>query len=218
MTFFAKTSCVLLALPCAALAYSTGIVGYSGQQQKYCTDCHGGGALPTVKLAGPTALDAGDTGDYTLTITGGAAVVGGTDISVDNAAAQLVAGTGTSVFGGEITHNLPAPFTANTLVFPFQVVAMPSAGTVTIYGAGNSCNGDQHTSGDNSALDQLTVTVTGSILPDGGNAIDTPAVDPNGAPPVLGPVAGCEVGLGPCGVGMAALLLALLRRTTTLQG
>src|SRR5579871_2071523 len=143
MTHRAHRLAVLLSLPSAALAYSTGIVGYSGQQGNYCVACHGGGALPSVKLAGPSALDAGDTGNYTLTVTGGPAVVGGTDISVDNAAAQLVAGTGTALFAGELTHTLPAPFNGNTLVFPFQVVAPPSAGTVTIFGAGNSCNGDQ---------------------------------------------------------------------------
>ena len=49
---------------------------------------------PTVTLSGPTQLLPGDTGSYTLTITGGPGAsggLGGMNVAVDNTSAQLQA-------------------------------------------------------------------------------------------------------------------------------
>src|SRR5688572_17016340 len=83
----------LAMLPSAALAYGSGIVGYSGQTPGVsCNSCHAipsGVNQPVVTIAGPTTLNHGATGNYTLTITGGPGVRGGMNVSADNFNATL---------------------------------------------------------------------------------------------------------------------------------
>jgi hypothetical protein len=87
----------LMALP--THARSSGITGYSGKNGSTCTACHTNNSkpIPTMTLSGPTQLLPGDTGNYTLTITGGPGAsdgLGGMNVAVDNTSAQLQAGTG----------------------------------------------------------------------------------------------------------------------------
>ena len=76
-----------------AVAYPTGISGYSGKSGMTCTSCHSTGAAPTVTLTGPTTVASGSTNSYTLTNTGGGN--GGLDVAAS--AGTFTAGTGTQV-------------------------------------------------------------------------------------------------------------------------
>ncbi|PTL81934.1 MXAN_6652 family MXYO-CTERM-anchored protein [Vitiosangium sp. GDMCC 1.1324] len=171
------TAC-LMSVP--ALANSTGITGYSGKTAQTCTTCHSGGAAPTVEISGPDSLQAGATGNYTLIIRGGAGVKGGFDVAVDNTAATLAAGTGSKLQSGELTHTAPKPASGGEIRFDFSLVAPQSAGSVKIFGAGNSVNGDGAVTLDNSATTSKTVTITAAPEEDTGGCSAT-----GGAPVML---------------------------------
>jgi hypothetical protein len=160
----------LLMLAADARAHEDGISGYSGKSSTICSECHSGGATPTVSLSGPTSLQAGASGTYTLTITGGAAVAGGLDAALDSA--SLTAGAhlatvsaSTQILSGEVTHTAPVSFTGGSLSFQLSVVAPPAARTMTLYAAGNSTNHNGEDSGDKAAATTMSITVTGNVPP-----------------------------------------------------
>lgn len=157
-------SACLLSAP--AFAESPGKTGYSGKSGATCTACHSGGSATTVELTGPTSLAAGATGQYKLTISGGPGVKGGMNVAVDNTAASLEPGTDTRKASNELTHKAPKPASGGTITFDFTMVAPPSAGTVKLFAAGNSVNGNGAESGDMSATTSLSVNVTGSNEPE----------------------------------------------------
>jgi len=151
--------CVLSA---QAFANQLGVVGYAGNTADTCNNCHSGGATPTVTITGPATLQAGQTGDYQLVVTGGASARAGLDVAVDSPAAQLLGVRADTVsFGNEIHHTAPRAFTNGRATFAFQLVAPPFAGAVRLFGAGNSCNGNGSSSGDRAGFTTFTVTVTG---------------------------------------------------------
>ncbi|MBL8955586.1 MAG: hypothetical protein JNK82_32725 [Myxococcaceae bacterium] len=156
---------VLLA-PAAAFATSAGVVGYSGKSTVFCTACHGvgAGAAPTVALEGPTSLTTGQVATYTLRITGGPGSRGGLNVAASTAAVGLAAGTGMVLEGGELRHTEPKAFSGGSVSWSFFVTAPPSAGTFTLFGAGNSCNGSG-SGGDRSATTTRVVTVTAANQP-----------------------------------------------------
>ncbi|WP_309892394.1 MXAN_6652 family MXYO-CTERM-anchored protein [Archangium sp.] len=154
----------LCLLSTSALANSTGITDHSGKTaSKTCNSCHNGGSAPTVEITGPSTLAASASGEFTLIIRGGAAVIGGTNIAVSNTAAALepVTGSGLRKSGTELTHSAAKSFTNGELRFNFTMMAPSTAGTVSIFGAGNSANGAAATAGDMGATTKLDVTVTG---------------------------------------------------------
>ncbi len=150
---------IITALMQASLSLaSPGITGYSGKSGSYCNSCHSGGAVPTVTISGPATVAPGSVNSYTLTITGGPLADGACDIAVSGGA--LAAGSGDSLKSSEIVGGPTAP-TSSAVSFPFTWTAPATAGTYTIYGAGNSVNGNNSTSGDGAAAKQLVVTVSG---------------------------------------------------------
>jgi hypothetical protein len=147
-----------------ALAYHNGVAGYSGQSGPTCTACHSGGGTPVVFVSGPSSLDAGDVGSFTFTIMGGAANVGGLDIGVSGDA-TLVPGSDTISAGGDITHPSPKAFASGTVMWSFSLQTGYDGGLITLYAAGNSCNGDGTPNGDDSADTTFTVQVAPGSAP-----------------------------------------------------
>ncbi|MBL8917329.1 MAG: PKD domain-containing protein [Myxococcaceae bacterium] len=151
---------LLVSLPC--LANQLGVVGYSGKGAESCNNCHTGGATPTVAITGPSTLQAGQTGTYQVSISGGAGSRAGMNVAVDVPAAQLLAVAGDSVsFSNEVHHSAPKAFSGGRATFSFRVLAPNFAGPVRLFAAGNSCNGNGSTSGDRAAMTTLQVQVTG---------------------------------------------------------
>ncbi len=194
-----------------------GIVGRSGKQQgQTCmmSGCHGDSPsanAPTVELTGPTSLAAGETGNYTLTITGGPAVKGGMNVAVSNNGGTLnAAGADLQKAGNELTHKEPKAFSGNQVTFDFSLVAPSTAGTVTIFANGNSTNGDGTNAGDNAQADTLSVQITGGTgNPDGGTG------NPDGGTGNPGDGeddGGCAAAGGPPLVLLIALVAAYSRR------
>src|SRR4051794_14600350 len=98
-----------------AQASKGGKTGASGRN-KDCNECHTGGETPTVTLTGPSTLAANGAASYRLTVEGGAAMVGGIDVALDNKQGGLaVMRPGTHVVDGELTHLLPLDFEGGKL-------------------------------------------------------------------------------------------------------
>ncbi|MFP2912446.1 MXAN_6652 family MXYO-CTERM-anchored protein [Pyxidicoccus sp. 3LFB2] len=173
----------------SAFAYATGNVGYSGKQSTTTTcmgsGCHSGGTAPTVTLEGPDTLAPGATGNYSLVIKGGAATRGGFNVAVDTG--TLNAGSGQRKEGGELTHSQSKAFANNEVRFDFTLVAPATAGSIKLFGAGNSTNGNQQETGDASALAPVkTITVAAGGGDGGGD--DEGGCAAAGSAPLLGAV------------------------------
>lgn len=175
-------------LSTSAFAYKGGATSFSGKSSQTCTMCHNGGAAPTVEISGPTTLDAGATGQYTLIIRGGPGLSGGFNVAVDNSAASLTAGTGSKKVGSELTHSAPKPAASGEIRFDFSMMA-PSSGvtSVKIFGAGNSVNGDNTVNGDMSATTTATVTINAPATtpPPATNNEDEGGCSSTGGAPVM---------------------------------
>jgi hypothetical protein len=153
---------VYMAVPDTAWSRASGISGYSGNpgtnNGAICTSCHSGGTAPSVSLSGPSSLTVGTSGVYTITISGGAASVGGFDVSAVGGTLQATA-SGTKLLSGEVTQSTAATFTGGSLSFSFTLTAPAAAGQATLYGSGLSANGNGSTSGDSASKATLVVTV-----------------------------------------------------------
>jgi uncharacterized protein (TIGR03382 family) len=155
-------------LSTSAFAFGAGKTGSSGKSgSQPCTMCHNGGTAPTVEISGPTTLAAGATGQYTLIIRGGAAVKAGMNVAASDAAASLEPGSATEQKkeAGELTHKTSKAFSNGEARFDFSLIAPSTAGTVTLFGAGNSTNGNGTAVGDMSATTTLNVTVSAGNNP-----------------------------------------------------
>ena len=88
-------------------AYPGGISGYSGNPTagggKTCTNCHGGGKIPTVNLTGPMSVAPGAANNYVLTISGGQKLFGALDVSASGGTLAAFE-SGTKLLTGEVTH------------------------------------------------------------------------------------------------------------------
>jgi MYXO-CTERM domain-containing protein len=205
---------LVLLIPAAAAAHPRGQVGASGESGKACMQCHSGGASPRLQISGPLQLDPGARGIYTLTLQGGAGVVGGFDVSVGEPDAKLVAtDRRTRIDGDELTHGQPLPFSSGTLTLSFDVLAPMTGDSFQIFAAGNSCNGDKTPTGDAASTATLSVTINGGV--DDAPAGDRP---PGGGGGQLPPRYGCSMSTQAAASGLAwwvlvGLLLVASRRT-----
>jgi len=145
------------------MALPSGISGYSGASGSTCTACHGGTATtPTVTLtadSGTVMVSPGSTTSYTLTMTGGPAVVAGLDVAATAGTIIDTNASGTRILNGELTMNSPNSVSSGTKTWTFNYMASTSPGTYTIYAAVLSGNGNGGTSGDGTGTANLQITV-----------------------------------------------------------
>lgn len=141
--------------------------GYAGKpnpsfpQGDRCGRCHTGGAVPTATLTGPTTLEAGATGSYTLRVNTNLARTGAA-VAASNGV-DLTAGTNMAKQVEELTHSGgPKTPQGGGTTFAFQAKAPASGTAFTLYYVGMAANNDGRTGGDNStAILTQRVTVTG---------------------------------------------------------
>jgi len=169
-----------------AQANSTGIIGFSGKDGISCNSCHMGGTAPTVTLQGPQSLDVGQTGAFSLTILSNRRTQqrhGG--LNVASNAGTLVAGGGTRILGGELTHTQPRMNDGDDrAVFAFQWIAPMTSGTYTLWAAGNSVNLNGANTGDLAATALLNVVVGKSASPTPSRTVTlVPTITPSPTPP-----------------------------------
>lgn len=158
-----------------AFADLNGRSGRSGLTGSTCTGCHSNAASrPTVTFtAGPTSVMAGSVSNFTVTISGGPGMNGSIDVAA-NGGMLAATGAGTQLLNGEVVHDAPKPFTAGSATYSFDWTAPPTAGSVTLFVAGMSDNGDGATSGDGTTLTTRVMTVTG------GTTTPVTAANPGG--------------------------------------
>jgi uncharacterized protein (TIGR03382 family) len=126
-------------------------------------------------------------------------VKAGMNVAVSNNGGTLnPAGGDLKVLAGELTHTAPKNFTNNEARFDFTLVAPSAAGTIKLFAAGNSTNGNDNNDGDRSASTTRDIQITGGSQTDGG-------VPDGGSDPGKG-----EEDDGGCSAAGGAPLLALL--------
>ncbi len=171
------TGAILLTFVGVAFGSSGGISGYSGHPGisggATCATCHTGGVAPAVSIAGPTTVTAGSTSNFTLTISGGQAVGGGFGLSATGGSLVATAAD-TRLVGAELVQaGTKTADGAGVVSWNFGWTAPATAGTVTLYAAGNSVDGDGGTGGDATTLASITITVTAA-------ANQVPTANPGG--------------------------------------
>ncbi len=184
-------------------AFSAGIIGFSGKTPGvFCSQvgCHSGGVEPTVHFEGPTQLEINQMATFRFVVQSNSPlqVAGGLDVSTSSGTLAIVANQGERLKSNEITHEMPKPNDANGVAsFDFTFKAPATAGTVTLFGAGNSANLDTlSTSGDRGATTTLTLTIVGALpatpTPTPTTAEPTPTATPT-------PTTGTAPCVGDCG-------------------
>lgn len=166
---FGLSVAAILALTCfaeVASPFSGGITRKSGKQGGTCNGCHQGGVTPKVTLDGPTSLDAGVLATYTFRIETAAAITGmNAAVSVDDAVMSGDADGGTREDENEVTHARTMRPDGGAAVYTFSMVAPPYGGKITLYAAGNACDGNGNTEGDESAATSIEIDVNGPPRP-----------------------------------------------------
>jgi hypothetical protein len=127
--FLGLIALVIIYLPRSANAYPGGISGFSGKSGSTCTSCHSTGTAPTVTISGPTSVTSGSTNTYTLTVGGS----GNGGLDVASSIGSFIAGTGTQVMNGEITHT--SATTTHSWTFSWTAPTVTTNTTATLYGA-----------------------------------------------------------------------------------
>lgn len=144
-------------------AYEDGVVGASGKDNGYyCRNCHAGGTDPTVAFEGPTTLNPGATATFRFAISSHSdtQIAAGLDLAASDGVLGLVAGQGTHLQFGEVTHSQPkANDVDSQAVFEFTWQAPAGEGTYTLFGAGCSVNDNGQRTGDAAARTTYEIVV-----------------------------------------------------------
>ncbi|NCQ17957.1 MAG: T9SS type A sorting domain-containing protein [Ignavibacteria bacterium] len=127
--------------------YHGGITGRTQKNGVGCT-CHANSPSSAVSVIidGPASLLPGQTETYTVTISGGPLVAGGTNIAAS--AGTLAPGTGLRLENSELTHQAPKTSSSGNVAFSFTYTAPATEGPVTLFANGNSVNLDGTNSND----------------------------------------------------------------------
>lgn len=157
--FYSFYCILLLGIAVAAYASSTGMTGKTKRDGGEGCFCHGASPSPNVNVLinGPDTVDAGTTANFTVTLTGGPLVRGGTNIAALNGDLN-VSDASLQKIGDELTHTSPKAPVSNAVTFNFTYTAPGTPGVDTIYANGNSVNfnfnelGDQWNFANNKAV------------------------------------------------------------------
>ena len=138
---------IILSSTFVLYALSTGITGRTLKNGIGCT-CHNSEPSGNVSVIidGPSIINANETANYTVTITGGPLVAAGTNIAALNGVLNV--GAGLQKIGNELTHIGPKTAAGGSVVFQFTYTAPSTQGTDTIYANGNSVNLNGQNTGD----------------------------------------------------------------------
>jgi outer membrane protein assembly factor BamB len=154
--------------PRDAGAVPFGMTGYSGSEGVSCDSCHGGGALPEVRLDGPQEAEVGEAIALRVLVSSQSEqqTIAGFDVAADAGDFEALAGQGAKTEFGEITHDGPKQNTAGEASWDFLWRAPQAPGWYTLYASGLSADGRRNRGGDGSARVTLDIEVTGPCLGD----------------------------------------------------
>jgi len=144
----------------AAVASSNGSV-LSGTA---CSVCHTDG-VATLQIVGPETVAPHSDNNYTLTISGGPAVVGGLDVWAPDGGTLGILDVMTQLLGGEITHTAPKDFSGSSVSWDFVWSAPETLGIYDIMARGVSANDAMGNGGDWAGMTSLAVQVAAIPIP-----------------------------------------------------
>ncbi|MCP4984255.1 MAG: PKD domain-containing protein, partial [Gammaproteobacteria bacterium] len=156
--------CFTLLFGGQAFGFSGGITGYSGNPASagagaICALCHNTGLPPVVAISGPGSVAPGSVTNYQFTINDSLQPIGGLNVSASSGTLLVPQGeTRIKKVGQELTHDLPTAISGD-ISWSFDWQAPATAGIYTLYASGVTANNDQTATGDNAAIDALTITV-----------------------------------------------------------
>lgn len=176
-TLMTAAALTALTLPLSAEARLDGVDAgrlLGGRAEVGCGGCHGGSASRSTVVAfdGPESLEAGETAEYTLTVTNAASVGAGAVVASSDG--LLTPGEGLGAFESVLLHVSPVEATNGVTTFTFSLTAPEAPGTVTLNAAGNAINGDFDTSGDGWNLGSLEIEVVEATKSEGGPVVEAP--------------------------------------------
>ena len=115
-------------------AYPGGVSSYTKKNNTSGCYCHTSASTSTVlvSIQGPATLQPSQTGDYTVTVSGGAGTAVGVDIAASSGA-LLTSDGNLKILNSELTHPSKKLFSGGQYVFKFKYTAPATAGKVTLY-------------------------------------------------------------------------------------
>lgn len=141
---------IIIAIVSTVILYarSDGIVGTTLKNGNGC-NCHSSSPSSNVSvtISGPDTLSINQTATYTVTISGGSLVRGGTNIAASSGNLQPLSGD-LRKEANELTHTAPKSPVGGQVTFQFNYTAPLSPGTQTLFANGNSVNFNGSNSGD----------------------------------------------------------------------
>lgn len=114
-----------------------------------CGGCHGSSATTDVSvlISGPDTVTAGQTAQFSLTISQSGKTGAGLDIATRNGTLSPVS-SNIHLASGELTQNSDIPMTAGSVSVQFNYTAPAAAGTDSLWATGLATNSNGGTSGD----------------------------------------------------------------------
>jgi hypothetical protein len=146
-------------------AFSGGITGASGKQSRTCAACHGGGVAPLVRFIGPSSIGPGETATYRFEVESRASnqMRAGFNVAAgDGRLDALPNQQARRAPDGELTHSRPQQSVAMVAAWEMTWTAPETPGTYTLFGSGNSVNGNGDPTGDRSSATSLLIAVADS--------------------------------------------------------
>ncbi|MDA0986174.1 MAG: T9SS type A sorting domain-containing protein [Bacteroidetes bacterium] len=158
---------ILILVSIISIASSGGIVGKTKKNGNGCT-CHNTNLTTAVSVIinGPSELKVGETGTFSVAISGGPLSAAGVNIAATGGTLSTISGEGLQFINDELTQTQPKTPTTNTVTFQFKFTAPNQTGSATIYATANSVNLSSTNAGDqwnNSSNKTLTITPTTNI-------------------------------------------------------
>ncbi len=122
---------------------SSGVTNATRKYGPKGCDCHAGSYIDAdasvkVVITGPDSLLLGETGIYTVTVSGGSATRSGINIAVSIGTLSTNGSAFLKSTNSELTHKFPVNYTDGAAVYTFQYKAPNIADSVTMYAAGSS--------------------------------------------------------------------------------
>ncbi|MEO8605342.1 MAG: choice-of-anchor V domain-containing protein [bacterium] len=195
VVILAAAMMVCAALTRPAAARSAGIVGYSGKDDFFCTECHdmGDRTGPTVRFIDvPTQVEPGAvvTVQFGVHPNSPGLIAGGFNVASSAGDLQLGSDSGvrrsrlTPTFPFEVTHTEPRDFVDGEAVWSFTWTAPQTPGEYILFGAGNSVDFSFDEQGDAAAKTMIVVQV-------GSGVETTPTATPTVTPTMTSGPATC---------------------------
>jgi len=150
--------------------YSGGITGRTLKGPEPGCSCHNSNPSPSVNavINGPSTLAPGQTGAYTVSISGGPLMRAGVNIASSLGSLSPVSGSGLVLEANELKHSSPKSPSGGVVTFSFNYTAPPTIGTQTIYATANSVNFNGNSSGDQwNHASNFTINVSNAPVVDG---------------------------------------------------